>query len=354
MRRIQLEKASIGAMVARTIHSLDGVLLLSEGTRLTESIRTRLLQNGIREIFIEDEVSEGLTHPQTVKDEVLVQIKGQVREIMAIPSLKTGLNARRVIEMVERLLEQILASGDILHHLSDIRTIDDYTFSHCVNVAVYSLVTGIGLGLRQDALRELGTGAILHDVGKLLVDQEILQKPSSLNLDEFAEVKRHTELGHELVRSVKGITPAAASISLNHHERMDGSGYPRGLSGDSIPLNARIVAIADVYDALTSDRVYRHREEPHKAIDYITEKIGTHFDPAVADVFVRHLAHYPVGTAVILNSGQKGLVARQNIQAPHRPVIRVVVAADGRLLKTHEEVDLTCHPTLRISTVWEL
>lgn len=354
VRRIHLDKAPVGAVVARTIHSLEGVLLLSEGTKLTDSIRSRLLQNGVREIYVEDDFSQGLIPSQTVQDAVLTQIKTQVREIMSIPSLKSGLNARRVTELVERLLEQILASGDILHHLSDIRTIDDYTFSHCVNVAVYSLVTGVGLGMRQDMLRELGMGAILHDVGKLLIRPEVLQKPTSLNDSEFEEVKRHVALGHELVSSIKGITPAAASISLNHHERMDGSGYPRGLKGDEIPLTARIVAIADVYDALTSDRVYREREEPHKAMDYITEKIGTHFDPAVADVFVRHLAHYPVGTAVILNTGEKGLVARQNLKFPHRPVVRVVIDQEGRLLKTHYESDLSVQPENRIASIWEI
>lgn len=354
MRRIYLDKAQTGAVVARTIYSLDGVLLLSEGTKLSESIINRLLQNGIREIYILDEVSSGIQAQETVPHDVMRQIKGQIKEIMAIPSLKAGLTARRVAEMVERLLEQILASGDILHHLSDIRSIDDYTFSHCVNVAVYSLVTGIGLGMRQDALRELGTGAILHDVGKMMVDQGILLKPASLTPMEFEEMKKHTLLGHELVRAVKGITPAAASIALHHHERMDGSGYPCGLAGDDIPLSARIVAIADVYDALTSDRVYRRHEEPHRAMDYITEKIGTHFDPSVADVFVRHLAHYPVGTAVILNTGEKGLVARQNMQLPHRPVVRVVINAEGKLLSQHYEMDLSVLVDLRISSVWEL
>lgn len=354
MRRISLDKAPAGAVVARTIHSLEGVLLLSEGTTLSNKVIERLLQNGIRDVFIEDTMSEGLESPDTVKPEVLQQIKSQVKDFMSMPSLKAGIHAHRITEMVDRLLEQILASGDVLHHLADIRSIDDYTFSHCVNVAVISLITGIGLGMRQDTLREMGTGAILHDVGKLLVDEEILQKPSSLSPDEFEAVKKHTVLGHDIVLAIRGLAPSAAVVALNHHERMDGSGYPRGLSGSAIPLEARIVAIADVYDALTTDRVYRKREEAHKAMDYITEKTGTHFDPAVVDVFLRNLAHYPVGTAVILNTGEKGLVARQNIRYPHRPIIRVVIDGEGRLLQLHHETDLASNPSLRISSVWEI
>lgn len=341
-------------VVGRTIHTLDGVLLLSEGVVLTAEHITKLNQNRIRELFVEDGLAKGLVVEESVRHEVLVQVKSHVKQIMSLPSLKAGIDGRRVTELVERLLEQILASGDILHHLADIRSIDDYTFSHSVNVSIYSMIVGIGMGIKTEALRELGTGALLHDIGKLLVDNAILQKPGGLTPDEFEQVKMHADYGHDLMRKVKGVSPSAADIASGHHERIDGSGYPRGLSGNAIPLSARIVAVADVYDALTSDRIYRHREEHGKALDYIAAKAGTHFDRAVTDVFVRHMAHYPVGTAVVLHSGEKGLVARQNLSHPHRPVVRVVIDNEGRLLKQHHEVDLSTSGDNRIASIWEI
>ena len=354
MRRVSLEKALTGTVIARTVYSLEGVLLLSAGMKLTEEHKRKLAYNGISDLFIEDPDSRGLVVSETVRHEVLGDVKSQLKDIMAMPSLKAGIHARQVAELVERLLEEILSAGDILHHLADIRSIDDYTFSHSVNVAVYSMITGIGMAMKRESLKDLGTGAIMHDVGKMMVDAAILQKPGGLSPLEFEEVKKHTLYGYELLRKVEGMSPTAADIALCHHERIDGSGYPRGISGIEIPLGSRIVAVADVYDALTSDRVYRLKEDTHKVLDYVSNRAGSHFERTVTDAFVRQMAHYPIGTAVILLSGEKGLVARQNMNLPHRPVIRVVMDAEGVKLKRHIELDLTQAVGNRISAIWDI
>jgi len=356
LHRVSLDKALTGSVIARTVYSHDGVLLLSEGMRLTEEHKRKLSHNGVSDLFIEQPEYTGLTVSDIVRQEVLTDVKAQVKDIMAMPSLKAGIDAKRVADLIELLLDDILTSGEILSHLNGLRSIDEntYTFSHSVNVAVYAMVTGIGMDMSRETLKELGTGAIMHDVGKMMVDGNILQKPGGLTQLEFEEVKKHTVLGYELLQKIEGMGNAAAQIALSHHERMDGSGYPRGMSGIEIPLASRIVAVADVYDALTSDRVYRVKEDTHKVLDYIANQAGSHFDRMTAEAFVRQIAHYPVGTAVVLLSGSKGLVSRQNRNLPHRPCIRVVIDADGVMLKRHQELDLSQSNGNRIAAIWDI
>lgn len=340
--------------MARTIHSLDGTLLLSEGIRITEINLEKLTRYGIKSIYIDDELSSGIQPADTVSHDILTTIKVQVKNVMSLPSIKSGIDGKNITELVDRLLEQILASGDVLHQLSDIRSIDDYTFSHSVNVSIYAMITGISLGMKQDAVRELGVGALLHDIGKLMIDESILQKPSGLTTEEFEEVKTHTTHGSNLIHFIKGINAIAADVALSHHERMDGSGYPRGLRGGAISTASRIVAIADVYDAFTSDRVYRARQEPCVALDYISGMAEKHFDSYLTEVFLRHMAYYPLGTAVVLTSGEKGLVSGHKSRFAHLPVVKLVVDSQGMLLDKYLELDLGIEKEKRISTLWEI
>lgn len=344
----------MGAVVAKPIYSLDGIALLSEGVAMSEEIRERLKRGGINEIFVEDDLSQGIEIPSAVKEELVQDVKGKVKTMLSVPSIKSSVDGIRIAEIVEKLIDAILNSGEIIAHLSDIRTIDDYTFSHSVNVSILSIITGLGMGIRGEALKELGMGAIMHDVGKLMIPNEILQKPDMLNNLEFAEVKKHTYFGFELLSRVRDMTPAAANIALSHHERIDGSGYPYSLKGTDIQLNARIVAIADVYDALTSDRVYRIKMPSCEVADYIASLSNRHFDKNVVDVFLRHIAYYPVGTPIVLNTGEKGLVSRYNPDFPNRPVVRVVIDMEGNMLYKHRELDLSRKLEYRIVSLWDV
>lgn len=354
MRRVSLENAPTGVVVARTIHSLDGIVLLAAGTELTSDLKEKLANLGITEIYINDSISNGIQIPELIKEEIVTDIKTQVKKMMTTPSIKISVDGKKVAEIVEKLIANILQSDDIVTSLSDIRSIDEYTFSHSVNVCILSIVTGIGLGLKGENLRDLGIGAIMHDIGKTMVDDAILQKPSSLTQLEFDEVKRHTEYGYQILRNSKDISPTACMIALSHHERLDGSGYPQHLKNNDIQLPARIVAIADVYDALTTNRIYRRKMMPHDVLDYILSLGGKHFDKNVLDTFVRHIAYYPVGTAVILNSGEKALVSRYNPYYPNRPVVRVVIDDDGRMLHQHKEIDLSKKLEYRVVAIWDI
>lgn len=354
MRKVRLEKAQTGMIVARAIYTLDGVVLLAAGARLTREHKEKLQNYGITEIFIDDPYSEGIAVPELIREEVITDVKAQVKQLMTSPSVKVSVDAKRVAGIVETLISNILENERIVASLCDVRSIDEYTFSHSVNVCVISLVTGIGIGMRNGELHELGIGALLHDIGKVMVDDEILQKPGSLLSFEFDEVKKHTWYGYEILKNSAGISQTACDIALSHHERLDGTGYPRKLKSSEIQVPARIVAIADVYDALTTDRVYRKKMMPHDVLDYMLSLGGKQFDKSLLDAFVRHVAYYPVGTAVILNSGEKGLVSEYNPYFPNRPVVRVVIDENGRTLKKYREVDLSQKLEYRVVAIWDI
>ncbi len=354
MRRVRLDKAQTGAVVARAIHTLDGVFLLSAGTVLTPEHKEKLQNYGITEIYIEDTISEGIEIPELIREEVMTEVKSQVKKMMTSPSIKVSVDVKKVGEIVERLIANILENDRIVASLCDVRSIDEYTFSHSVNVSVISIVTGIGVGMKEDTLRDLGIGALLRDLGKVMVDDTILRKPTNLTSIEYDEVKKHTYYGYEILQKSENISREACDIALSHHERLDGSGYPRRLKSSDIQIFARIAAIADVYDALTTDKVYRRKMMPHDVLDYMLSLGGKHFDKSLLDAFVRHIAYYPVGTAVILNSGEKGLVSEYNPYFPNRPVVRVVIDESGHSLKKYREVDLSKKLEYRVVAIWDI
>lgn len=354
MRRINLDQVQTGAILAKTIMTLEGAVLLTSGVELNEEYIKKIQVNGITEIFIEDEISKGIHVPEFIREEIVTEAKLLVKDMMVNSSIKTSIDGLKVMEAVDKIISNILANGDIIVNLSDIRSVDDYTFSHSVNVCIYSLVIGIGLGYSGDKLRELGVGSMLHDIGKVKIPQQILKKPGRLTTDEFDEIKRHTFYGYEILKETNGISMTASYIALGHHERIDGSGYPHHLKDDNINKAARIVAVSDVYDALSSDRVYRKKLMHHEMVDYITSLASRHFDQEIVDTFIRYVAYYPVGTAVVLNNGEKGLVSKYNKYFPTRPVVRVVMGTDGKMLPRHKEVDLSEKLEHRIEKIWDI
>lgn len=354
MRRVNLDQIQAGAILAKTIMTLEGKVLLTSGVELTEEYLLRLQGNGVTELYIEDDISRNIRVPEFVREEIVTEAKHLIKVMMTSTSIKTTIDGQKVMAVVDKIISSILANGDIVVNLSDIRSVDDYTFSHSVNVCIYSLVIGIGLGYSEEKLRELGVGSMLHDIGKVKVPQQIIQKPGRLTKDEFEEIKRHTWYGYEILKDTKGISMTASYIALGHHERIDGSGYPCRQKDRNIHKAARIVAVSDVYDALTSDRVYRKKLMHHEVIDYITSLKARHFDPDIVDVFIRYLAYYPIGTAVVLNTGEKGLVSQYNKYSPTRPVVRIVMGGDEKMLPKQKDVDLNEQLQYRIVRVWDI
>ncbi|HEX2946414.1 MAG TPA: HD-GYP domain-containing protein [Clostridia bacterium] len=340
MHRVNIESIQYGVKLARTIFSSDGGVLLAQGVELKESYIDHLKNHGINEVYLEDDISTDITVRDVVRDETRNEAVVLVKKLMTNYQFSESIDVEEVKKTVNKILDELLGNDDILYNLSEIKSVDDYTFEHSVNVCILSLITGIGLEFDISRLRELGTGAMLHDIGKLCIPKEILKKPSQLTVEEFEEIKKHTILGYELLKKSGKVNLASAYIAFGHHERYDGSGYPLQLKNENIHMYARIAAVADVYDALTSDRVYRKKLKPNEVFEYITSLGVHHFDPRIIESFVKYVTVYPVGTGVLLNTRERGIVVRDNRARPTRPVIRIVY--DDRMKKSSpRDVDLS-------------
>jgi len=226
---------------------------------------------------------------------------------------------------------------------------DNYTYEHSLNVAVLSVILGLELNLNKNELYNLCLGGLLHDIGKAFIPKELLLKESNLTDEEYTLMKSHAVKGYEYIKGNFQISAFVKVITLQHHERIDGTGYPAGLKGDKINKLAKIVSIADVYDAITSDRPYKKADPPSEAIEFIMGSAGRFFDFHMAKAFLRRIVPYPVGTLVKLSNGQIGIVDEINESFLLRPKIRII----KQLATTvkFEYVDLLSQPSIVIEGI---
>lgn len=278
---------------------------------------------------------EELKEAQKVRDEAELL----VREFLNNARLGKDIDAKKVKGTVGRMVDSVFRNQDALTSLARLKSFDDYTFAHCVNVSILSLALGRQMGLDRADMEELGTGAILHDIGKMLVPDKVLNKPGKLTDDEFTIMKGHAELGGSLLTGAK-ITEAAILVALQHHERYDGSGYYKGLAKGDIHIFARIAAVADVYDAMTSKRVYQSGMAPEEALRRLYLMRGTHFQPEIVDRLIKCLGIYPIGTFVELNTGELAVVKMVNRSHPAEPRIQILSDRWKKPRETPHETDL--------------
>lgn len=355
MRAIDLDKAQSGMVLAKSIYSADGRPLLREGTALTDRYITALRSMKYSFIYVVDPHAPEIQLQDTINEELRQEAIAVIRQTFGEPGgqPKLGAHIQAVSQVARQIVEAILANKDVSIQMADIKSHDNYTFAHSVNVCVIGTILGTRLGLDQARLRDLALGLILHDVGKLGVPREILEKPGKLTETEFEQMKEHCRAGFDTLRGLATISAHAKIVVLQHHEKYDGTGYPKGLQGEDIHLNAQIGAIADVYDALTSDRVYRKRLMPHEAIEYLMGNAGTHFSTNLVSTFVSSVAPYPPGTYLRLSTGEVGVVMHVDMKLASRPMVKLIQSADGQELKGADVkiLDLKRLPGIAISKV---
>lgn len=235
--------------------------------------------------------------------------------------------------LVGRLVSTVNSNGSVLRILSVLKAYDEYTFTHCVNVASMGVLFGKHMGLSDARMEELGLAGLLHDVGKCMLPSELVNKPGSLTSAEYEEMKRHSALGWEYVRSQPGIEARVARGILEHHERLDGSGYPGNLKGEQIGGISRVLSVLDVYDALTSNRVYRRGMSPHMALRTLYESRGGAFAAGVLDRFISCVGVYPPSSVVQLRNGCYAVVVGHNELQPLQPDVVVFRGPDGKPVK---------------------
>jgi HD-GYP domain-containing protein (c-di-GMP phosphodiesterase class II) len=259
------------------------------------------------------------------------------QEVRMGNAVDTG-GARRLVEDIS---DSVSRNPSALISMARIKTADDYTYMHSVAVCAMMVALGRQLGLDDAQTRSAGLAGLLHDLGKALMPPLILNKPGKLTVSEFGVIKSHPVEGHGLLLNVEKMDPVALDVCLHHHEKMDGSGYPKGLKGDEISLLAKMGAVCDVYDAITSNRPYKAGWDPAESLRKMAEWSKGHFDPAVFQAFVKSMGIYPVGSLVLMKSGRIGIVTEQAGKSLTTPKVKLFYSTKSSLRIPALMVDLS-------------
>ncbi|MCX7884325.1 MAG: HD-GYP domain-containing protein [Caloramator sp.] len=337
MRLISIEKAKTGDVLAQSIFGVDGCLLLREGIALNNKYINKLIDLGIVYVYIEDENLDDIKplDPEflKVKTEAVQSLSTVFSKIEHTGSLEI----KNALSAISYIVEYLIENKEINStYLLELKTFDNYTYVHSLNTCVLSLFYGVQMSYSKPMLIDLGAGALLHDIGKTKIPIEILNKNGKLTDNEYDIIKTHPELGYEMVKNIDCINERGKSIVLEHHERVDGKGYPFGLKGDKISKYAKITCISDVYDAIVSDRVYRKGFAANEAYEFILANGGTFFDMELVEIFRNNFSLYPLGVCVKLSNGLKGFVVGHNKGFPDRPTVRILCDEKGRKISPYE------------------
>ncbi|HEX5683042.1 MAG TPA: HD-GYP domain-containing protein [Ideonella sp.] len=267
------------------------------------------------------------------------QAHAQVKSMFTEARLGRAADAEQCLPLVNDIADSVFRNPAALVSLARLKTQDDYTYLHSVAVCALMITLGRELGLSPAACRDVGLAGLMHDLGKAAMPLDILNKPGKLTDAEYTLMKTHPLRGHELLVEGRGAPETALDVCLNHHERMDGAGYPNGLPPERISQFARMGAVCDVYDAITSDRPYKTGWDPASSIAAMASWKG-HFDPVVFKAFVKGVGIYPVGSLVKLQSGRLGVVIEQNLQSLAAPRIKVFFSTKSNMPVSLQELDL--------------
>jgi HD-GYP domain-containing protein (c-di-GMP phosphodiesterase class II) len=280
-------------------------------------------------------------HAAKVHSEAKTLIGGLLDGIKQGQSIDT----RAVTDLADELIVSLDNNLDALSCLSRIRSKDAYLLEHSVNVGILLGIFARSRQLDRTIVKELVTGGLLHDIGKIMVPSAILNKPGKLEAEEWEEMKRHVTYGEQVLDVTEGLSDLTRSICALHHERLDGSGYPRGLPEAQIPVYGRMAAIVDVYDAITADRVYHQGMSPHEALKKLIEWSVFHLDKQLVYDFIRCITIYPVGTLVALDNGHAGVVIEANPGVALEPVVRIFYTVRHRHYLDPYVIDLAKKPS---------
>lgn len=350
MRLISVHRCRPGMQLARSIYLDNGSVLLGSGVKLTQRMIDRLIMMNVSTIYIQDAITSDIVVEDIVSEETRRETMSVIFDIFktvqtdrlkwrhTFTSPQYGRKFSRVINAV---IDELKENRSVMNVLCSACASDLYIFSHSFNVALYSLAIAMNKGYAEKELGEIGMGAILHDVGKMAIPIEILNKPGKLTDEEYDLIKSHAVIGFEILRKQEGIPLLVAHCAFQHHERLNGSGYPRGLSKDEIHPYAQIIAVSDVFDALTTKRAYRSPMLPHEAMEMLYTGSGELYSADIVSELRETIALYPVGLEVKLSTGESGVVAKYNHGYPSRPVVRVLHNEAGERLASPYEVDLS-------------
>ena len=275
--------------------------------------------SGFDGVYIQDELSQGIEIEPVITPKLRAE---------GLACVRTQ-NIDKCQDVARDMVDQIASGGRLSLDLTDLRTFDDYTYAHSVNVAVYSCVIGLGLKLGTEDLNNLVMASLLHDFGKMSIDEKIVNKPGVLTAEEYSIMKSHVTKSYEMIKGKVGLSAQIKQAVLYHHENEDGSGYPHGVEGSEVSLYTKILHVADVYDALTSKRPYKQPYSPYEASEYLMGACDMMFDREVVLAFLRYVPLFPKGTTVRLSDGRDAIIYDNTGNRNLRPILKTM---DGKIL----------------------
>ena len=322
MRYVPIGAIRENMILAKNIYGEKGQLLLNAGCKISNKCLESIISMGFSGIYIQDSLSEDIEIESIISDELRRKTVDGVKNVF----ISVGNNERHhdqfeeLKKRIETILEEILNDDNLMINMTDLKTFDEYTYQHSINVAVLSMVIGTTLRLSHKEMFNLGLAALLHDIGKIFVNKEVLNKPRKLDANEMEIMENHSYIGYKYLKSRYEFSVSTYIGVLDHHERYDGTGYPNNKKGKDISLFGRIINVADVYDAMTSNRCYRKGICPFKVIG-ILERDKDAYEPGVLYLFMERTIEAYVNTEVLLSNGEQGKVVLLNKSLLSRPVV---------------------------------
>ena len=363
MKKISINELRPGMVVVKLDN--ENVFCPFFGKKLTDFRSVTFLKEaGIKHVFIEDEIDTSveeaaayspanLSNPRDIKRARLLHGEGMSIAKNMFQNIKNGekIDYNTASKFVCSVVEESMITSDILVTMNNLGKLSEYDYYHAVNVCILSITIGKKLGLSKLELKELGNAAFFHDIGKSKIDEKILHKPGKLTDEEFAKVKQHPQLSCDILKESTSVPVQILKAIAQHHERSDGTGYPKGLKERDISEYAKIISIADVYDAATSDKSYRECQTPVQALKFIFSWSGRQFNEALVKFFISLMGVYPVGTTVNLDSGEYAVVIEVNKSKSMMPKVLVVTDSKGELIEPYvcnlADINLMNHKPLK-------
>lgn len=343
MRLVPLSHVKEDDILGKTIYDSQGRVLLSRGVLLKCTLVKKLKELGYNWVYIDDNLFtteiEDIIKPQ-IRQKAVSTLGKMMSDMVELSEENVNVRAEKLLQkrvykgaeelrrVSEEIVNELIAQKDIMVNLVDIKSSDNFTYPHSVNVAILSLILGISLGLNRYELNDLALGALLHDIGVIFLPKGISKMRKVADDKELSQYKLHTNMGYVHIGKIKSLKPVIKIIALQHHEQINGEGYPLGLTDKEINKFAKIVAIADSYDIITSSVNGEIPVPPHEALEYMMGDGGQRFDPFLVNEFIKKIVPYPVGTIVKLSNNEVGIVNAVNNDFPWRP--KVIVLKDGK------------------------
>lgn len=345
IQKYTLSELQAGMIVAELMTSEEGKVILAQGTILTDSLIRLLEQWGVENVSIQIpqiqnqliEVTLPWSFDRAIFNAHYKDTVDLVKTAFNSISLFGEVPVARMQELANQKIDPLVDAPGVMNHLLMIHHTQDYTFEHSVNVAILSGVLGKWLGITGQVLRDLIFAGLMHDIGKSQVPENILNKPGKLLPNEMDIMKMHASKGYYLLRELPQVPLVVMWSVLQHHERMDGSGYPLHLKGDGIHQFARIISVADIYDAMTSDRVYRRRTTPYHVIDELFGQMFQLLDPVVCSTFLHHAKDFMNGNIVLLSDGRQAKIVSPGSYPNGLPLVET---ADGQFVNLETMRDI--------------